>query len=152
METITKIATFMHTADKAFWHEKMETNRYFATLSVLFALLAGIITAEAHNGVRQWLADSFLKWEVSPSLPAAIGVLFVLVTLNIGESIIGAKDFVSLLLRSLWVTLVISIVFILGLMEEHVTTIILILMTVILLIEMLISLATATRKTLKQCN
>lgn len=152
METVTKIATFMHTADKAFWHEKVDTNRYFATLSVLFALLAGIVTAEAHSGVRQWLTGSFLQWGVFPSLPAAIGVLFVLIVLNIGESIIGAKDIVSCLLRSLWVTLVISIVFILGLMEGHITTVILILMTVVLLIEMLLSLATATRKTLKQCK
>ena len=152
METITKIATFMHTADKAFWHEKMDTNRYFATLSVLFALLVGITTPEAHNGVRKWLADSFLEWDIYPSLLAAIGVLFVLAVLNIGESMIGAKNFVSGLLRSLWITLVISIVFFLGLMEEYATTIILILMTVVLLIEMLLSIATATRKILKPCK
>ena len=84
METITKIATFMHTADKAFWHEKIATNRYLATLSVLFALFAGIVTPEAHRGVRQWLADSFLEWGIFSSLLAAIGVLFMLVVLNIG--------------------------------------------------------------------
>ncbi len=152
METITKIATFMHTADKAFWHEKIATNRYLATLSVLFALFAGIVTPEAHRGVRQWLADSFLEWGIFSSLLAAIGVLVVLVVLNIGESIISAGDFVSRLLRSLWVTLVISITFILGLFGGKVAIVILILMTVILLIEMLLSLATATRKAFKPCN
>lgn len=152
METITKIATFMHTADKAFWHEKIATNRYLATLSVLFALFAGIVTPEAHRGVRQWLADSFLDWIVFSSLLAAVGVLVVLVVLNIGESIISAGDFVSRLLRSLWVTLVISIAFILGLFEGKVAIVILILMMVILLIEMLLSLATATRKAFKPCK
>ena len=152
METITKIATFMHTADKAFWHEKIATNRYLATLSVLFALFAGIVTPEAHRGVRQWLADSFLEWGIFSSLLAAIGVLVVLVVLNIGESIISAGDFVSRLLRSLWVTLVISITFILGLIGGHAAIVILILMAVILLIEMLLSLATATRKAFKPCK
>ena len=152
METITKIATFMHTADKAFWHEKIATNRYLATLSVLFALFAGIVTPEAHRGVRQWLADSFLEWGIFSSLLAAIGVLVVLVVLNIGESIISAGDFVSRLLRSLWVTLVISITFILGLIGGQVAIVILILMTVILLIEMLLSLASATRKAFKPCK
>ena len=152
METITKIATFMHTADKAFWHEKIATNRYLATLSVLFALFAGIVTPEAHRGVRQWLADSFLEWGIFSSLLAAIGVLVVLVVLNIGESIISASDNASRLLRSLWVTLVISITFILGLFGGKVAIVILILMTVILLIEMLLSLATATRKAFKPCK
>lgn len=152
METITKIATFMHTADKAFWHEKIATNRYLATLSVLFALFAGIVTPEAHRGVRQWLADSFLEWGIFSSLLAAIGVLVVLVVLNIGESIISAGDFVSRLQRSLWVTLVISITFILGLFGGKVAIVILILMMVILLIEMLLSLATATRKAFKPCK
>lgn len=152
METVTKIATFMHTADKAFWHEKMATNRYFATVSVLFALLSGIVTDQANGGVRKWLADSFLKWDVYPSLLAALGVLFLLITLNIGESIMSAKNVVSALLRSLWVTLVISIFFIVGIKCQQVATVILILLTVVLLIEMLLSLATATRKTLKQCN
>ena len=152
METITKIATFMHTADKAFWHEKIATNRYLATLSVLFALFAGIVTPEAHRGVRQWLADSFLEWGIFSSLLAAIGVLVVLIVLNIGESIISAGDFVSRLLRSLWVTLVISITFILGLIGGHAAIVILILMAVILLIEMLLSLATATRKAFKPCK
>ena len=152
METITKIATFMHTADKAFWHEKIATNRYLATLSVLFALFAGIVTPEAHRGVRQWLADSFLEWGIFSSLLAAIGVLVVLVVLNIGESIISAGDFVSRLQRSLWVTLVISIAFLLGLFGGKVAIVILILMTVILLIEMLLSLATATRKAFKPCK
>ena len=152
METITKIATFMHTADKAFWHEKIATNRYLATLSVLFALFAGIVTPEAHRGVRQWLADSFLEWGIFSSRLAAIGVLVVLVVLNIGESIISAGDFVSRLLRSLWVTLVISIAFLLGLFGGQVAIVILILMTVILLIEMLLSLATATRKAFKPCK
>ena len=152
METITKIATFMHTADKAFWHDRIVTNRYFATLSVLFALFAGVVTPQAHSGLRQWLADSFLEWGVFSSLLAAIGVLFVLVVLNIGESIIGANDFACRLQRSLWVTLVISIFFILGLIGGHVATVILILLTVVLLIEMLLSLASATRKTLKPCK
>ena len=152
METITKIATFMHTADKAFWHEKIATNRYLATLSVLFALFAGIVTPEAHRGVRQWLADSFLEWGIFSSLLAAIGVLVVLVVLNIGESIISAGGFVSRLLRSLWVTFVISIAFLLGLFGGQVAIVILILMMVILLIEMLLSLATATRKAFKPCK
>lgn len=152
METITKIATFMHTADKAFWHEKIATNRYLATLSVLFALFAGIVTPEAHRGVRQWLTDSFLEWGIFSSLLAAIGVLVVLVVLNIGESIISAGDNACRLLRSLWVTLVISITFILGLFGGKVAIVILILMMVILLIEMLLSLATATRKAFKPCK
>ena len=152
METITKIATFMHTADKAFWHEKIATNRYLATLSVLFALFEGIVTPEAHRGVRQWLADSFLEWGIFSSLLAAIGMLVVLVVLNIGESIISTGDFVSRLMRSLWVTLVISIAFLLGLFGGKVAIVILILMMVILLIEMLLSLASATRKAFKPCK
>lgn len=152
METITKIATFMHTADKAFWHEKIATNRYLATLSVLFALFAGIVTPEAHRGVRQWLADSFLEWGIFSSLLAAIGVLVVLVVLNIGESIISASSNACRLQRSLWVTLVISIAFLLGLFGGQVAIVILILMMVILLIEMLLSLATATRKAFKPCK
>ena len=152
METITKIATFMHTADKAFWHEKTVTNRYLATLCVLFALFAGIVTPEAHHGVRQWLADSFLDWIVFSSLLAAVGVLFMLVVLNIGESIISASGNACRLQRSLWVTLVISIAFLLGLFGGQVAIVILILMMVILLIEMLLSLATATRKAFKPCK
>ena len=145
MKIIHNIATFMHTADLAFWHEKMNTNRYFATVSVLFALLAGIITPRAHSSVRDWLARSFLKWEVYPSFLAAIGVMILLVTLNVGESIIGSKNFVSGLLRSLWMTIAIAFAFFLGCLNDYVMAIVLFVMVAILLVEMLMSLGTVGR-------
>ena len=135
MEFINKIATFMHTADRAFWHGKMETNRYFATVSVLFALLAGIVTTGHTSGILEWLVFSFLKWNIYPSLKAAIGMLIVLIVLNVCESIFGAKSFASGLLRSIWVTIAISIAFILGVNVYMVMTIVLLLLTMTLLIS-----------------
>lgn len=148
MKTLQMIATFMHTADKAFWHEKMNTNRYFATVSVLFALMAGIVANKSHDcDIIFWLA-SFLKWDVYSSLLAALGIIVVLIVLNVCESIFGAKSFVSGLLRSLWVTVVIGIVFYLGFMEDNFTTIVLILMTALLVVEILVSLGIAVHKAL----
>jgi len=144
MKTLQMIATFMHTADKAFWHEKMNTNRYFATVSVLFALLAGIVSNGM--GICYWLVEFFLKWGIYPSLLAGVGMVFILIVLNVCESIIGAKDAISGLLRSLWVTVIIILVFILGYMLAPVTTIVLILMTALLVVEMLVSLGMAVYK------
>ena len=142
------IATFMQTVDKAFWREKMNTNRYFATVSVLFALLAGIVSNGDHMGICYWLVESFLKWGIYPSLLAGVGMVFILIILNVCESIIGAKDAISGLLRSLWVTVIIILVFILGYMLAPVTTIVLILMTALLVVEMLVSLGIAVHKAL----
>ena len=135
MEIINKITTFMHTADKVFWHGKMETNSYFATLSVLFALLAGIVTYKGTTGTREWLAESFLKWNIYPSLLAATGVLFVLFVLNVCESIFGAKTFFSGLLRSLWMAVAIVFAFMLGFVAYKIMTIVLLLMVALLLVH-----------------
>ena len=148
MKTLQMIGTFMQTVDKAFWHEKMDTNRYFATVSVLFALLAGLVSNGDHMGICYWLVESFLKWGIYPSLLAGVGMVFILIVLNVCESIIGAKDAISGLLRSLWVTVIIILVFILGYMLTPVTTIVLILMTALLVVEMLVSLGIAVHKAL----
>lgn len=111
MDYLNKTGLFMFTADTSFWRGKIASNRYFATLSVLFTLLMGLVTAEKANDVRRWLKRSFLEWETTPSLVAAIGVLLVVVALNICESVMAAKSFVSGLLRALWVTVVLIAAF-----------------------------------------
>ena len=143
----------MYTADKAFWHEKMNTNRYFATLSVLFAMLAGIVSPRTHSSECHWLADSFLKWNIYPSLLAAVGVMIVLIALNVCESIIGARDFISGLLRLLWMTVVIGIVFLLGyFMDSFITDFALLAMAALLVVEALISFGIAANKSLTALN
>ena len=148
MKTLQMIGTFMQTVDKAFWHEKMNTNRYFATVSVLFALMAGIVANKSHDcDIIFWLA-SFLKWDVYSSLLAALGIIVVLIVLNVCESIFGAKSFVNGLQRSLLVTAVMVLVFILGYMYAPGMTIVLILMTALLVLEILVSLGIAVHKAL----
>ena len=149
MEIIHNIATFMHTADKAFWHEKMNTNRYFATVSVLFALLAGFVSMQGFD----LLANSFLKWQIYPSRLASVGVLIVLIALNVCESIFGAKDVASGLLRSLWVTVVIGIVFLVGMgIYYHVVGLLFVAMAVLLVGDALLCFGIAARKSLTASN
>ncbi len=148
MKTLQMIGTFMQTVDKAFWHEKMDTNRYFATVSVLFALLAGLVSNGDHMGICYWLVESFLKWGIYPSLLAGVGMVFILIILNVCESIIGAKSFVNGLQRSLLVTAVMVLVFILGYMYAPGMTIVLILVTALLVLEILVSLGIAVHKAL----
>lgn len=73
--------------DRRIWSDKLETNRYFATLSVLCAALAG-----ACAGGGQVLSAWF-RWDLEVSNVAVIGLSIFIWGLNVAESIIASKGF-----------------------------------------------------------
>lgn len=81
--------------DRRIWGDKLETNRYFATLSVLGAALAG-----ACAGGGQVLGAWF-RWDLAVSNVAVIGLSIFIWGLNVAESIIASKGFAIPVWRSL---------------------------------------------------
>ena len=81
--------------DRRIWGDKLDTNRYFATLSVLCAALAG-----ACAGGGQVLSAWF-RWDLAVSNVAVIGLSIFIWGLNVAESIIASKGFAIPVWRSL---------------------------------------------------
>ncbi len=86
------------TWEKSIWKEKIEANRYFATLSVLFAALVGACVVGG-NTLHSWFG-----WELQSSALAVSGLLLYVWSLNLAESIMAAEGAAVAVLRALLVT------------------------------------------------
>lgn len=92
------LITWFWTWEKSIWKEKIEANRYFATLSVLFAALVGACVGGG-NTLHSWFG-----WELQSSVLAVSGLLLYVWSLNLAESIMAAEGAAVAVLRALLVT------------------------------------------------
>lgn len=100
--------TFFWGIDQRLWGERLNTNPYLATLSIIVVALAGALV-----GGGSLLAEWF-DWNTTVNLAAMVGSLIVIWGYNVTESIIGAEDWKVALWRSLLLLGVFLLAFIAG--------------------------------------
>lgn len=77
---------WFYTIDKKLWGDKIETNPYFATLSILFVALVG-----ACSGAGRIFYEWF-DWDVATN-NVAMAYLFILIWgMNLCESIVASES------------------------------------------------------------
>lgn len=119
----------IHAIDKSIWGDKMNSNRYFASITLLFCTILGAVL-----GGYSYL-DSMIDLNINISFASCLCGLVTLVGLNIAESIMAATDADTAVLRSLLVSLLLVVGFGLGVLSS---VIMLVIITIILGIYLLI--------------
>ena len=100
--------TFFYALEESLWDDKVEANHYFATLSILFVILAGSLNSI--GGALQSMFDI----NVTPSLFATAAVCLYVWGLNVAESIVACTDGLTALWRSLLMLLVVALAYVGG--------------------------------------
>lgn len=101
--------TILHTLDENIWGEHINSNKYLATITLLFCTLFGVIL-----GGGNYLGDLF-DWNINISTTASIASVIVLIGYNIAESIIAADSAKIAALRALMMCGIMILGFVAGL-------------------------------------
>lgn len=99
---------WFYALEKNIWKDRIEANRYFATLSILFAAVAGAM-AGGGNTLESWFG-----WDTSLNSVAVLGVLIYVWGLNLAESIIAAQTAGAAVGRAAILLLAFAVVFAVG--------------------------------------
>ena len=100
--------TFFYAIEEKLWDERVNANKYLATLSILCVALLG-----AWHTAGSFLASS-LNWHVEMSVFHAIMLAAYLWVLNAVESVLACKDMKTAVLRSLLILVSIALAYIAG--------------------------------------
>lgn len=101
------IFNFFYSIDKHLWGDDIYTNRYLATLSLLFAALLGAMQGGGS------ILNSWFGWDVDMSIIFTIGLSILVFSYNLFESIVSAKPEIAIL-RSLLIFVCFVAAFVLG--------------------------------------
>ncbi len=108
METMNKnIFNFFYAIDKRLWGDDIYTNRYLATLSLLFVALLGAMQGGGS------ILNSWFGWDVEMNIISTIGLSILVFGYNLFESIVSAKPKIAIL-RSLLIFVCFIAAFVLG--------------------------------------
>ena len=108
METMNKnIFNFFYAIDKHLWGDDIYTNRYLATLSLLFVALLGAMQGGGS------ILNSWFGWDVEMHIITTIGLSILVFGCNLLESIVSAKPKIAIL-RSLLIFVCFVVAFVLG--------------------------------------
>ena len=108
METMKKnILNFFYAIDKRFWGDDIYTNRYLASLSLLFVALLGAMQGGGS------ILNSWFGWDVEMNILTTIELSILVFGYNLFESIVSAKPKIAIL-RSLLILLCFVAAFVLG--------------------------------------
>ena len=94
--------------EEGLWNEKVEANKYFGTLSILFIAIVG-----AFNSVGGAL-QAMLDVNVEPSMFASVCICIFVWGMNVAESIVASKDGFTALKRSLLMLVTLAVAFFAG--------------------------------------
>lgn len=95
METMKKnIFNFFYATDKRLWGDDIYTNRYFASVCLLFVALLGAMQGGGS------ILNSWFGWNVEMNIISTIGLSSLIFGFNLFESIVSAKPKIAFL-RSL---------------------------------------------------
>lgn len=100
--------TFFYALEEKIWKDKIEANQFLGTLSILFVAVLGAIAGGGNT-----LAN-FFEWDTAPSMLAIVGTCIVVWGVNMGESIVAASHWAVALLRSLFLLVIMALVWGLG--------------------------------------
>ncbi len=114
--------------DERLWGGQVESNKYFATLSMLLAALLGIVL-----GGGQMIASMF-DADMDISMASMVALLIVVVCLNIGESIMVSATPKIAFSRSLLVTAIIVGALVLGFVGSIIVVILIVLYLLLMIL------------------
>jgi hypothetical protein len=97
--------TFFYAIEEKIWNDKIEANQFLGTLSILFVAVLGAIAGGGNT-----LAD-FFDWDTAPSMLAIVATCVVVWGMNVGESIVASTHWLVALLRSVFMLVVMGVVF-----------------------------------------
>lgn len=100
--------TFFYAIEEKLWNERVNANKYLATLSILCVALLG-----AWHTAGSFLASS-LNWHVEMSVFHAIMLVAYLWVLNAVESVLACDNMKTAVLRSLLMLVSIALAYIAG--------------------------------------
>lgn len=100
--------TWFWNLDKRIWGDKIEANRYFATLSIMYAVLMGAFT----GGGRVF--SEWFGWNTATSIVAMGALLIFIWGVNLAESIVASRTAMVALWRSLLLLLILILAFVFG--------------------------------------
>lgn len=101
------ILNFFYAIDKRFWGEDIYSNRYLASVSLLFVALLGAMQGGGS------ILNSWFGWDVEMNILTTIELSILVFGYNLFESIVSAKPKIAIL-RSLLILLCFVAAFVLG--------------------------------------
>ena len=119
--------------EKRIWDDKIETNRYLATLSILFAAIMG-----AGLGGGRVFHELFC-WDSAPNVVALGYLLILILGMNFCETVVASKPGWVILWRSLLVMVCILTAFAIGVIASVVVIFLVAAWLVLMLIGSLLS-------------
>ncbi len=78
--------TWFYTLEKGWWGDKVQSNPYLATISLMFVALLGALTGGG-NTLHNWF-----NTDTQMILLTALGVVCIIAIYNVGESILAAQN------------------------------------------------------------
>ncbi len=119
--------TWFWPLEKQIWGQKINTNQYLATLSILFAAIMGACVGGGH------IFHEWFEWNTAPDLMAIGYLLILIIGVNIFESIIASTGWVVL-----WRSLLILVCLVLAFAIGVIASVVVIFLTVAWLALMLV--------------
>lgn len=132
--------TFFYRLEKKLWKDETDANRYFATLSILVAAIAGALL-----GGKSVLEDYF-RWISNVSILGFLGASIILYGMNIAESIIATTSAKIATLRSLLILVCMACAYVVGVIASVVIMIIVAIIAFILFLMFMLTLLFGTGK------
>lgn len=94
--------------DKKIWGDKVNTNEYFATISLLIIGLSGAVNGGATA------INNFFDTNLNTNLAASLGFCAFVYGLNLYESIIASENISTAIYRSIYMLFITAGLFVLG--------------------------------------
>ena len=94
--------------DKKIWGDRINTNEYFATISLLIIALSGAINGGATA------INNFFDTNLNTNLAASLGFCAFVYGLNLYESIIASENISTAIYRSIYMLFITAGLFVLG--------------------------------------
>jgi|GEM_PF-1178184 len=125
---IQNVLSFFHAIDERIWNNKVASNQYYASLSIIIVALIGALVTGGK------ILNSTFNLNIEASVYSAITIVLIIVGMNIYESIIAANDIKTATLRSLLLFATLIIAFFVGVLASIVIAIIIVIVFAIWLI------------------
>lgn len=132
--------TFFYAIEEKIWKGRIEANQFFGTLSILFVAILGAIAGGGNT------MSNFFEWDTAPSMLSIVGTCIIVWGVNMGESIVASTHWAVAVMRSLFMLVIMAVVWGLGYAASVIVivivSIILALLAFVLIIKLMLGLTT----------